>query len=46
MDDGTDLEISAGDVFDIPPGHDAEVTGNEPCVQIDWGAAARYAKPA
>ena len=24
MEDGTTLEISEGDVFDIPPGHDAE----------------------
>jgi uncharacterized cupin superfamily protein len=46
MEDGTTLEISAGDVFDIPPGHDAEVTGDEPCVQIDWGGAAKYAKRA
>ncbi|HEY3193453.1 MAG TPA: cupin domain-containing protein [Solirubrobacterales bacterium] len=44
MEDGTTLEIGAGDVFDIPPGHDAEVTSDEPCVQIDWGAAAKYAK--
>jgi mannose-6-phosphate isomerase-like protein (cupin superfamily) len=46
MEDGTTLEITAGDVFDIPPGHDAEVTGDEPCVQIDWGGAAKYAKRA
>ena len=46
MEDGTTLEISAGDVFDIPPGHDAEVTGDEQCVQIDWGGAAKYAKRA
>jgi Cupin domain len=44
MDDGTTTEIAAGDVFDIPPGHDAEVTGDEPCVQIDWGGASKYAK--
>jgi hypothetical protein len=28
MEDGTTLEIKAGDVFDIPPGHHAEVTGD------------------
>jgi hypothetical protein len=44
MDDGSTLEIGAGDAFEIPPGHDAEVTSDEPCVQIDWGGAARYAK--
>lgn len=44
MEDGTTLEIGAGDVFDIPPGHDAEVTGDEPCVQLDWSGYAKYAK--
>jgi hypothetical protein len=44
MEDGTNLEIGAGDVFDIPPGHDAEVTGDEPCVQLDWSGYAKYAK--
>ena len=44
MEDGTTLEISAGDVFEIPPGHDAEVTGDEPCVQIDFGGFGTYAK--
>ena len=44
MDDGTTLEIGPGDVFEIPPGHDAEVTGNEPCVNIDWSGFSDYAK--
>jgi uncharacterized protein YjlB len=44
MDDGTTLEISAGDVFDIPPGHNAEVTGDEACVQIDFSGFGTYAK--
>jgi EutQ-like cupin domain len=44
MDDGTTFEIAAGDVFDIPPGHDAEITGDEACVQLDWGGFAKYAK--
>ena len=44
MEDGTTLEISAGDVFEIPPGHDAEVTGDEPCVQLDFGGFRTYAK--
>ena len=44
MEDGTTLEINAGDVFEIPPGHDAEVTGDEPCVQVDFGGFGTYAK--
>jgi class 3 adenylate cyclase/quercetin dioxygenase-like cupin family protein len=29
MDDGTELEIRAGDAFEIPPGHDAWVVGED-----------------
>jgi quercetin dioxygenase-like cupin family protein len=47
MDDGTEGEIGPGDVFSIPPGHDAEVVGDEPCVMIDVGDEdADYAQPA
>jgi quercetin dioxygenase-like cupin family protein len=35
MNDGAQIEISEGDVADIPPGHDAWVVGNEPVVSID-----------
>jgi hypothetical protein len=44
MDDGTELEIGPGDVFAIPPGHDAEVTGQEACVSLDFGEFGDYAK--
>ena len=48
MDDGEQAEVGPGDVVSIPPGHDAEVIGDEPCVTIDVGegADADYAKPA
>lgn len=46
MDDGTTAEIGPGDVGVIPPGHDAWVTGDEPCVMLDFAGAAAYAKPA
>lgn len=36
MDDGTEIELSAGDVASIPPGHDAWVTGSTPCVFLDF----------
>lgn len=45
MDDGSTTEISPGDAVVIPPGHDAWVTGDEPCVMLDFGGAAVYAKP-
>lgn len=44
MDDGSEVEIGAGDVVAIPPGHDAEVTGPEPCVMVDFGEFGDYAK--
>ena len=44
MDDGSEATISAGDVVAIPPGHDAEVTGDEPCVLVDFGEIDEYAR--
>ena len=45
MDDGSEGEIGPGDVFAIPPGHDAEVVGDAPCVMVDVGDDdADYAK--
>ncbi|MGH4012023.1 MAG: hypothetical protein ACRDTH_28340 [Pseudonocardiaceae bacterium] len=34
------------DAFVVSPGHDAWIVGDEPCVALDWSAAAGYAKPA
>jgi hypothetical protein len=28
----------------IPPGHDAEIIGDEPCVMVDFGEIGDYAK--
>jgi mannose-6-phosphate isomerase-like protein (cupin superfamily) len=39
MDDGTELVAKAGDVISIPPGHDAWVLGDEPCVSVDFSDA-------
>jgi|SRR5271166_2301971 len=45
MDDGTELEIGAGDVVSIPAGHDGWTVGEEPCVVLDFSGMADYAKP-
>lgn len=45
MDDGTEKEVGPGDVVVIPPGHDAWVVGDEPCVQVDFTGMETYAKP-
>ena len=39
MEDGTEVEAAAGDVYLIPPGHDAWVVGDHPCVALDLGRA-------
>ena len=46
MDDGSGGDAGPGDVVAIPPGHDAEVVGDEPCVFLDFGEFGDYAKPA
>jgi class 3 adenylate cyclase len=46
MPDGTELELGPGDVFEIPPGHDAWVLGDEPWVSIDWEAMRSFARGA
>jgi class 3 adenylate cyclase len=35
MDDGETADFGPGDVFDVPPGHDAWVVGNESVVMVD-----------
>ena len=42
MDDGTELDIRAGDAFEIPPGHDAWVVGDEPWDTVEFASAAIY----
>jgi mannose-6-phosphate isomerase-like protein (cupin superfamily) len=44
MDDGSEQEFSTGDTGLVPPGHDAWVVGNEPCVAIDFTGAKTYAQ--
>src|SRR5215210_6421438 len=45
LDDGTEEEYGPGDVYNIPPGHDAWVLGAEPVISIDFRGAETYAKP-
>jgi ketosteroid isomerase-like protein len=39
-DDGTEQTLVAGELFDLAPGHDAWVVGDEPCVMLDYAAEA------
>ena len=44
LPDGIELELGPGDVFEIPPGHDAWVIGDEPWVSVDFEAMRAYAR--
>ena len=44
MDDGRVIELRAGDVFYIAPGHDSWIIGNEPYVSLHFLGAESYAQ--
>jgi hypothetical protein len=43
MEDGRVIEMNAGDIFYIPPGHDSWVVGDEPYVSLHLLGAGDYA---
>lgn len=43
MDDGRVIEMKAGDLFYIAPGHDSWVVGDEPYVSLHFLGASDYA---
>lgn len=45
MRDGTERELTPGELTFITPGHDAETVGDEACIALDFGEIASYAKP-
>ena len=45
-DAGDVCEFGIDDVYDIPPGHDASVVGNEPYEAIEFASARIFATPA
>ena len=45
LEDGTEMEAAAGEIFEIPPGHEAWVVGDEAWVAIDFRGARSYARP-
>jgi class 3 adenylate cyclase len=42
MDDGTELDITAGDAFEIPPGHDAWVVGDATWDTVEFASARTF----
>jgi class 3 adenylate cyclase/quercetin dioxygenase-like cupin family protein len=46
MADGTELDIVPGDAYEIPPGHDAWVVGEEQWDTVEFTSARNFAIPA
>jgi len=44
MADGTEMEIRPNTVYEIPPGHDAWVVGDEPYISIDVAGMRSFAR--
>ena len=44
MADGTEFELTPGDLFHVGPGHDSWVIGDEPYVSLHFQGAGDYAK--
>lgn len=45
MDDGTTLVIGPDQAYEIPPGHDAWVVGDEPWCSVEFASAHTYGVP-
>jgi class 3 adenylate cyclase len=46
MEDGSEMEVGPDDVFDIPPGHDAWVVGDEPWETVEIVGIYGFGRPA
>jgi class 3 adenylate cyclase len=45
-DTGARRVVGPGEVYDVPPGHDARVLGNEPVVMVEFAGGRGWGKPA
>jgi class 3 adenylate cyclase len=46
MDDGREFEVGPDDAFDIPPGHDAWVVGDDPFESVEIAGIYGFGRPA
>jgi class 3 adenylate cyclase len=44
MRDGSSMDTVGGDIFEVPPTHDAWVAGDEPWVSVDWTGRRFFGK--
>jgi class 3 adenylate cyclase len=45
MDDGVRRRVRAGEAYDVPPGHDGMVVGDEPAIAIEFAGVRGWGKP-
>jgi class 3 adenylate cyclase len=45
MADGTVMEVGSDSVYEIPPGHDAWVLGDEPWIGVNWSGIRSFGAP-
>lgn len=45
MDDGLRRRVRAGEAYDVPPGHDGMVVGDEPAIAIEFAGVRGWGKP-
>ena len=45
MREGAEIEIGPSQVYEIPPGHDSWVVGDEPWVSLTWQPSTAFARP-
>ena len=43
-DDGGETELAPGEAYDVEPGHDAWVVGDQPVTSVEFSGAETYAK--
>jgi hypothetical protein len=43
--DGSTQALGPGDVFDVPPGHDAWVEGDADAVSVEWSGVREWLRP-
>jgi class 3 adenylate cyclase len=46
LSDGSSLEFGPGTAYDVPPGHDGWVIGDEPGVVVEWTGVLEWLTPA
>jgi class 3 adenylate cyclase len=42
MDDGSTMEVGPNEVYEVPPGHDGWVVGDQPFVAINWSGVRTW----